>query len=49
MKENQQEAPQMTSETFTGKTVDYAKANKFEPLEDAESRQPATKNDKGGM
>lgn len=49
MKENQQEAPQMTSETFTGKQVEYTKANKFEPLTDVETRQPSTQNDKGGM
>lgn len=47
MKENQQSAPQMMSETFTGKQVRHESANKMDPTADVETRQPATQNDKG--
>lgn len=49
MKDNQQEAPQSATETFSGKSCEYTKANQFSPSEDAEKRQESTKNDKGGM
>lgn len=40
-----QEAEQSSSETFTGKGVDVAKAAPMSPPQDAEKRAPVTEND----
>lgn len=44
-----QEAPQSQSETFSGKPVQHDSSGPMSPKQDAESRQPASQNDKGGM